>query len=170
MAGRQGWALAGWQRVEAHAVSHREACIELHASACRIIAQNQPRLRMHWSSREHGRADHPYNKDAQRRSHSYQDAAHLLEQDLKKGFGSTVCTHLFQVASLSLGRMRRRPSEAAARASAAMLPQLTHHCGFRTGSMTSLDRLHMPSRIALGAVPRNRPSSLSQSTTVTLAW
>ncbi len=46
-----------------------------------------------------------------------------------------------QTYSRSLGMICIRPSEAAARASAAMLPQLTHHYGFRTGSMTSWDQL-----------------------------
>mmetsp|Transcript_7328 Transcript_7328/g.12633 ORF Transcript_7328/g.12633 Transcript_7328/m.12633 type:complete len:200 (+) Transcript_7328:2154-2753(+) len=77
--------------------------------------------------------------------------------------------HRNHTDSNSLGMISSSPDRTASHARAAMSSHLTHHWGLRTGSITSLLRLHSPSLISLSAVPLNRPFSFNISTTVTRA-
>mmetsp|Transcript_23455 Transcript_23455/g.54523 ORF Transcript_23455/g.54523 Transcript_23455/m.54523 type:complete len:231 (-) Transcript_23455:804-1496(-) len=68
------------------------------------------------------------------------------------------------------GMIRILPSVTASQASAAICLQSTHHCGLRTGSMTSLVREESPSLIpGFGLCPLYRPASFRSLITSYLA-
>mmetsp|Transcript_6391 Transcript_6391/g.18101 ORF Transcript_6391/g.18101 Transcript_6391/m.18101 type:complete len:212 (-) Transcript_6391:910-1545(-) len=79
-------------------------------------------------------------------------------------------SHLNHVALNSGGMISSLPSRAAAQPSAAICWQLTHHWGFRMGSMTSLEREHRPSRMGLSALPLSRPLASRNLVISTRHW
>mmetsp|Transcript_25038 Transcript_25038/g.68035 ORF Transcript_25038/g.68035 Transcript_25038/m.68035 type:complete len:224 (-) Transcript_25038:1634-2305(-) len=78
-------------------------------------------------------------------------------------------SHRNHTTSNSLGMISSSPLRTAAQDLAAIVSHLTHHWGFKQGSITSLLRLQMPKRMGLSVVPRKRPNLSRASTTVTRA-